>query len=80
MNSLVEDFDVTQPAISFHLKVLREGGLVTVRKEGTLRYYRANPDALEALRDYLEDYWKDRLLRLKDAAEIESRRVTRHGE
>ena len=79
VNSLVDAFDVSQPAISFHLRVLREGGLVRVRQHGTQRYYRAVPDALGELRSYLEAYWKDRLSRLKDEAELEARRNRRRA-
>ena len=79
VNELVEAFDVTQPAISFHLRVLREGGLVRVRRDGTRRLYRAEREALGGLRAYLEAYWADRLSRLKDAAELEARRQRRLG-
>ena len=77
VNSLVDAFDVSQPAISFHLRVLREGGLVRVRQQGTQRYYRAVPEAFGELRFYLESYWQDRLSRLKDEAELEARRNRR---
>ena len=77
MNALVDAFDVSQPAISFHLRLLREGGLVRVRPQGNQRYYRAIPQALGELRAYLESYWNDRLSRLKDAAELEARRERR---
>ena len=79
VSELVEAFDVTQPAISFHLRVLREGGLVSVRREGKQRYYRAEREALGGLQAYLEAYWGDRLLRLKDEAELEARRLRRRG-
>ena len=77
VNALVDAFDVSQPAISFHLRVLREGGLVRARQQGTQRYYRALPEALGELRVYLEAYWQDRLSRLKDEAELEARRNRR---
>ena len=77
VNALVEAFDVSQPAISFHLRVLREHGLVHVRAEGTRRYYRAQREALGELRGYLESYWSDRLTRLRDEAELEARRLRR---
>ena len=77
VNALVEAFDVSQPAISFHLRVLRENGLVSVRQEGNRRFYRAVPDALGELRAYMDAYWKDRLALLKDAAELEARRKRR---
>ena len=62
-------FEVTRPAISQHLRVLREAELVTVRKEGTRRMYRARPEGLEGLREYLEAFWTDSLLALKEVVE-----------
>ena len=77
VGALVTTFEVSQPAISFHLRLLREGGLVRVRRQGNLRFYRAIPEALGELRSYLESYWEDRLSRLKDEAELEARRERR---
>lgn len=68
-------FDVTRPAISQHLQVLASAGLVTVRQAGTRRLYRARPEGLAELRAFLETFWDDRLLRLKQAAEREQRRI-----
>lgn len=67
-------FGVSQPAISQHLKVLRDTGLVGVRQAGTRRYYRTNRIAMAALRALLEDFWDERLLALKEAVEAEQRR------
>jgi DNA-binding transcriptional ArsR family regulator len=67
-------FDVSQPAISQHLKVLRDTGLVAVRRAGTRRYYRANRAAMAAVRALLEDFWDERLAALKQAVEAEQRR------
>jgi DNA-binding transcriptional ArsR family regulator len=71
-------FDVTRPAISQHLQVLTAAGLVSVRKDGTRRLYQARPEGLADLRAFLETFWDDRLLRLKQAAESEERRLGRH--
>ena len=71
-------FDVTRPAISQHLQVLTAAGLVSVRKDGTRRLYQARPEGLADLRAFLESFWDDRLLRLKQAAEAEERRLQRH--
>jgi DNA-binding transcriptional ArsR family regulator len=62
-------FDVTRPAISQHLTVLKLAGLVTVRREGTRRIYRARPEALSEVRGFLDEFWADGLDRLKAAAE-----------
>lgn len=50
---------VSQPAVSQHLRVLRQARLVTCRREGTRRYYRATRDGLEPLRRYIESLWDD---------------------
>ena len=67
-------FDVTRPAISQHLTVLRNAGLVSERREGTRRLYRARPEGLAELRSFLDGFWEDRLERLKLAAEQEERK------
>ena len=64
---------VTRPAISQHLKVLRDAGLVEERRDGTRRLYRARSDTVEDLRRFLDDFWSDRLERLRDAAEADER-------
>jgi DNA-binding transcriptional ArsR family regulator len=66
---LADHFDVSRPAVSRHLRVLREAGLVRERREGRLRLYRVDPAPLEELRDWLERYWDDRLAALKELAE-----------
>lgn len=66
--------DVTRPAISQHLKVLQDAGLLTVRREGTKRLYQAVPERLAELRRYLEGFWDDRLQLLAREAEAEERR------
>ncbi len=67
--------DVTRPAISQHLSVLKEADLVTERREGARRLYRANRDTMAELRTFLDDYWTSGLERLRDVAEAaESRK------
>jgi DNA-binding transcriptional ArsR family regulator len=61
--------DVTGPAISQHLRVLREAGLIEERRAGTRRLYRARPQGLAELRAWFRDFWDDGLEQLKDAAE-----------
>src|ERR1700745_4489394 len=67
-------FDVTRPAISQHLGVLKEAGLVTERREGTRRFYRARPEGLKELREFLEGFWAFSLQQLKHEAEKEERK------
>ena len=62
---------VSRPAVSQHLRVLKEAGLVTERKEGTRRLYRIDPDGLAALRDYFDDFWNEALAAFQAAAESE---------
>ena len=65
--------DVSRPAISQHLRVLREGGLIRERRDGTRRLYSADDAGLQALRDSLEHFWDERLETLKAEAEREER-------
>ena len=71
---IASHFDVSRPAISQHLAILRETGLVTERRAGNRRLYRARPEALGDVRAYIEQFWTDHLTRLKSAAEKEGRR------
>ena len=66
--------DVTGPAVSQHLRVLREAGLIEERRSGTRRLYRARPEGLAELRALLRDFWDDTLAQLQDAAEVQQRR------
>jgi DNA-binding transcriptional ArsR family regulator len=74
---IASHFDVTQPAVSQHLKVLKEAGLVDERRNGTRRLYRARPEGLAELKAFLDDFWGDRLDALKREAEREERK--KHG-
>jgi DNA-binding transcriptional ArsR family regulator len=67
-------FDVTRPAVSQHLGVLRDAGLLVERREGTRRLYRARPEGLADVREFIETFWDDRLERLRLAAELEEGR------
>jgi len=67
-------FDVSRPAISQHLGVLREAGLVSERREGTRRFYRARPEGLRELKEFLEGFWTFSLQQLKREAEAEERK------
>ena len=67
-------FDVTRPAISQHLQVLATAGLVSMRRKGTQRLYRARPEGFGELRGYIEGFWDEHLQLLKHEAEAEERR------
>jgi DNA-binding transcriptional ArsR family regulator len=68
---IAEHFDVTRPAVSQHLTVLKEAGLVDERRNGTRRLYRARPEGLADLKEFLEEFWEERLDVLKREAEKE---------
>ncbi len=69
-------FVVSRPAVSRHLRVLREAGLVTVRRRGTSRFYRTDQAALAAVRARLDAFWEAGLPRLKAAVETRSSEKT----
>ena len=68
--------DVTRPAVSQHLRVLREAGLLEERRDGTRRLYRARPQGLAGLREFLDEFWDERLRVLQREAEREERSRT----
>lgn len=65
---------ITRPAVSQHLRVLKDAGLVTERREGTRRLYRLRPEGFGPLKNLLEDFWDSKLERLKAAAEKQEKR------
>ena len=69
--TIAAEFAVTRPAVSRHLRVLRESGLVHERRVGRERLYRADPAPLAELREWLDGYWGARLQALKRVAEEE---------
>lgn len=66
---IARHFDVSRSAISQHLTVLKEAGLVTERRDGTRRRYRARPEGFAEARFYLESFWDERLRRLRSEAD-----------
>ena len=60
---------VSRPAVSQHLRVLKEAGLVRERREGTRNFYSVDGDGLAELREYFEEYWEDALAAFKQVAE-----------
>ena len=71
VGGLAASLPVGRPAVSMHLRVLRDAGLVSARAEGTRRLYQLEPDALAALRDYLDWYWAQALETFKQHVEAE---------
>src|SRR3954453_475941 len=69
VGEIAADLPVSRPAVSQHLRVLKEAGLVTERGSGTRRLYRLDPDGLGELRRYVEEYWTQALAAFKGEAE-----------
>jgi DNA-binding transcriptional ArsR family regulator len=74
VGELARELPVSRPAVSQHLRVLKDAGLVTERRNGTRRLYRIDPSGLEGLRVYFEAFWTEALASFKAAAENERRR------
>ena len=72
--AIASQFEVSRPAISQHLSVLQEAGLVDERRNGTQRLYRARPQGLAELKTFFEAFWGERLEALQHEAEREERK------
>jgi DNA-binding transcriptional ArsR family regulator len=71
VGELARDLPVSRPAVSQHLKVLKDAGLVIDRADGTRRLYQLNPAGIEAMRAYFDTFWNHALAAFKDAVEKE---------
>lgn len=69
VGELAGELPVSRPAVSQHLKVLKDAGLVVDRRAGNRRIYRLDPDGVGALRAYLDRFWSKALAAYKEAAE-----------
>lgn len=69
VGQLAERFPISRPAVSQHLRVLVEAGLLTVRRDGTRRLYAADPAGIAKLAASVERFWRDALVGFKSAAE-----------
>lgn len=67
-------FDFTLPALSTHLKVLRDAGLVNERREGQNKYYSVNRDSMSEMMRFFDQFWDDRLKSLKEYVENKERK------
>lgn len=72
VRQIAEGMNVSRPAVSQHLKVLKAAGLVAVRAEGTRRLYRVDTRGIEALRSWVDEFWDGALAAFKEAAEREA--------
>jgi len=69
VGKLASDFPVSRPAISQHLRILKDANLVMDRAEGTRRVYQLNPQGFDSLREYFEQFWNQALDAFKKAVE-----------
>jgi DNA-binding transcriptional ArsR family regulator len=77
VGDIVTALGLAQPSVSKHLRVLRDVGLVEVRRDGRLAFYRTNADGLRPLHEWtsrFERYWHNQLTRVKERAERQARR------
>ena len=91
VGKLASGFDVTRPAVSQHLKILQDAGLVQAERVGTNRFYSVDMQGLEELRRYLDQFWSDVLGAFRDETErgkapakkagrtVRTRKAKRHG-
>jgi DNA-binding transcriptional ArsR family regulator len=77
VGEIAEGMDVSRPAVSQHLKVLKAARLVVDRAEGTRRLYGVDRQGLEALRSWLDAFWDEALAAFKEAAERETKKSKR---
>ncbi|HTI42145.1 MAG TPA: metalloregulator ArsR/SmtB family transcription factor [Vicinamibacterales bacterium] len=72
VSDIVANFNLSQPSVSKHLRVLRHVGLVNVRRDGRQMFYRANAEAIRPLHEWtgvFQQYWGNQLARIKERAE-----------
>jgi DNA-binding transcriptional ArsR family regulator len=74
VREIADGMEVSRPAVSQHLKVLKSAGLVSVRIDGARRLYGINPNGIEALKEWLDGFWDTTLAAFKRAAEKEQER------
>ena len=75
MGEIAGELPVTRPAVSQHLRVLKDAGLVIDTRIGARRVYQVDPDGVDALRSYLDRFWNRALAAFKDAAERRAKEV-----
>jgi DNA-binding transcriptional ArsR family regulator len=76
VGELARELPVSRPAVSQHLKVLKDAGLVIDRRAGARRIYQLDPDGVGALRAYLDEFWSRALVAYKTAVEQDTEEVS----
>jgi len=79
VQEIADGMDVTRPAVSQHLKILKAARLVIDRAEGTRRFYTVDPRGMGALRKWLDGFWNEALVAFKETAERESNMERKPG-
>lgn len=74
VREIADGMDVTRPAVSQHLKVLKDAGLVSFRPNGTRRLYQVDAAGIEVLRSWLDSFWDETLKTFKQAAEQQAQK------
>ena len=69
VHDLADRFEISRPAVSKHLRILKDASLVTEIKQGRQRIYTTNPEPLKEVQDWIRSFWGDRLKALKDFIE-----------
>ena len=77
VGAIADNFDISRPAISQHLRILKDASLVTDTPVATQRLYEINPEAFQSLREWLDDFWSGALDNFKNAS---SRAAENKGE
>jgi DNA-binding transcriptional ArsR family regulator len=78
VGEIVDALEMEQPSVSKHLRVLKDVGLVQVRREGRNMFYKTNADGIRPLHEWagtFEKYWQHQLLRVKERAEAKNEQV-----
>lgn len=78
VGDLADSLPISRPAVSQHLRVLKDAGLITAERAGTRRIYRVDPDGLHRLRSELDTFWSDALTTYKRVVEDASTPTARH--
>ena len=73
VGELAKELPVSRPAVSQHLRVLRDAGLVTDSRDGSRRVYRVDPHGVAGMREYLDRFWSDALAAFERAAKAEEK-------
>jgi DNA-binding transcriptional ArsR family regulator len=75
VGEIAAHFEISIQAVSQHLQILKEAGLVSQQRDGARHLYAVRPDGLRAVREFVEELWPDRLRRLKRLPETQARRT-----